>query len=111
MFLTAAQLALNVGETEYVLSVGFEVPDDIKPNDFSGKLPELKYNIGKIVKKDDINATIEYIDLSNDKVENIIQLKSTAELYSKGFNDCLAFVALLFQQEKVKSSKNSDIII
>lgn len=112
MFMTAGQLSLNLADSSYVLSVGFMIPEDKSVEDLKDKIPELRYNISKVIKNEDgINATLEYVNLEDESNNDILQLRSTAQLYSKGFADGLAFITMLMQQEKEKTSEKSDIII
>lgn len=103
MFLRIGAMELKANEEKYVISVGYLIPDDKKPEELKEK-PEFIYVIQK-----QVNNELQFVEPDENDII-FKQLDSTAKIYTKGFIDGISYYNEVYGNKPANDNKESSII-
>ncbi|MBO7042975.1 hypothetical protein J6W34_00130 [bacterium] len=109
MFAPISSVGMKLNEDKYLISLGFVLPDDVKPEDVKDK-PEFIYVIQKEVGEGE-DKKLELVLPPEDGETNPIfaQLDNTAKVYAKGFTDGVSYYNAVYGKKPANDNKSNII--
>lgn len=111
MFAAICNFPLAIKDKKYVITLGYDLPDDVDLKDVK-ETPKFGYVISYEEAEDKLKVMDEPLDDSPEADLIFKQLKSTAQVYSKGFIDGVSYINAVYinKQEKEPANENKIIV-